>query len=1185
MAFNMKRFILLLWIGLISGCAQRPSGFSGRNTATEVITARRAEVLFLGHNSKHHDSWKYAPWLSIKLFKSGVNLSYTTDLNDLNPENLKKFDALVIYANHDELLPAQELALKEFVEGGKGLVPIHSAAGCFGNSEWYVKTIGGQFASHKMGTFKNVVLKADHPVMKGVTAFETWDETYVHKNINPDILVLGERIEGDHHEPYTWVRTQGKGRVFYTAYGHEDKTWTNQGFLDLVRNGILWAVGDQVKNGIEKLKIPDVDIYDSDTISKYTARHVVPKMQDALSPAESNKLTQVLPDFEIKLFAAEPDITNPIAMAWDERGRLWVVESVDYPNTFKETDGAANDRIKICEDTDGDGRADKFTVFADNLNIPTSLVFANGGVIVSMAPYFVFLKDTNGDDKADVSENLMVGWGKNDTHAGPSNLQYGFDNKIWGVTGYSGFNGTIEKRRASFPMGVYRFKPNGSAFEYLANTSNNTWGLGMSEDNNVFISTANNTHSAFYSMPSRFMTRQLPGDQSIVQGVQKIDGHYDAHALTPNLRQVDVVGGFTAAAGHHLYTARNFPKEYWNRIAFVSDPTLRLVHNAIMERDGAGFKEKDGWNLLASSDEWFGPVQAEVGPDGAVWIADWYNFIIQHNVFVPRQAPVEFVLPFVEQPHGQGNAFSSSLRDLSHGRIYRVVYKNAKPAPALNLNAKDLSGLLTALENDNMFWRMTAQRLIVESKNLAALPGLFKIIRNKNIDELGLNGPAVHALWTLHGLGALNGSDTEAYKVAVEALNHPAPGVRKAALQVLPANELTFGELLQSGVTEDSDLNTRLALLVAIADYPASEIIGEWIFKASQNSQNSSDKWISKALFAAALGHEKGFLKASKAISTPSEYSKLIVTALDNETYPLGRRSNLHYAPEVTGKEIVFKATVSGSNDRTLEGFIMGLGGGKENYGLYIQEGTLYFSVKQHGTVTSAQTTAPLPEKFDLVARLARGGLMSLEIDGKIVAKAQAHGLFTAALDGIRTGEDWGERENNLGSYDGKFGLVGNFQNATLSLRRPADTPPTDNVRSEESTAVSPSSGKTVVLELKVVPDMMQYDKKLITVKAGQRIVLTIENPDGMQHNLLLIRPGSLQKVGKAADEMLRDPQAAEKSYVPAMPEILYATKLINQGESVTLEFVAPEKPGDYPYVCTFPGHWRGMNGILRVGK
>src|SRR5690606_18136044 len=117
------------------------------------------------------------------------------------------------------------------------------------------------------------------------------------------------------------------------------------------------------------------------------------------------------------------------------------------------TDGAANDRIKICEDTDGDGKADKFTIFADKLNIATSMVFTNGGVIVAQAPDFVFLKDTDGDDKADVREVIMKGWGKGDTHAGPSNLQYGFDNKIWGVLGYAGYDGDVNGEPIRFGQG------------------------------------------------------------------------------------------------------------------------------------------------------------------------------------------------------------------------------------------------------------------------------------------------------------------------------------------------------------------------------------------------------------------------------------------------------------------------------------------------------------------------------------------------------------------------------------------------------------------------------------------------------------------------------------------------------------------------------------------------------------
>ncbi|MET4083752.1 putative membrane-bound dehydrogenase-like protein [Pedobacter sp. UYP30] len=1032
----MKKILILLFISglfFLSCANKRKLTDTSGTTDKPTESARRAEVLFLGNEGRHHDSGKYAPWLAIELFKSGINLTYTTDLNDLNEENLAKYDGLIIYANHDSIAPSQEAALKNFVENGKGLIPLHSASGCFHNSEWYIKAIGGQFASHGNGSFTSHTLKPSHPVMKGVAEFTTTDETYVHKKLNPDIEVLMEREEDGKKEPYTWVRNEGKGRVFYTAYGHDDATWKNHNFLKMVSNGVLWAIGDEVKTKIANLKIPNVSIY-PDSIANFNARHLVPKIQEGLSPEESMKLIQVPADFEVKLFAAEPDITNPIAMAWDERGRLWIVESVDYPNTFVETDGAANDRIKICEDTDGDGKADKFTIFADSLNIPTSIVFSNGGIIVSQAPNMVFLKDTDGDDKADIHQILSTGWGKNDTHAGPSNLQYGFDNKIWGVVGFSGFKGKMNGKDIKFGQGVYRFQPDGKDFEYLATTSNNTWGLGFSEDNNVFISTANNTHSAFYSMPASYTKKTFPG--SNLQSVQKIDGHYDVHTMTPNLRQVDVVGGFTSAAGHHLYTARNFPEEYWNRVAFVNEPTVKLIHQAIIEKDGAGFKEKDGWNLMASSDEWVGPVQAQVGPDGAVWVADWYNFVIQHNTFVPGQALTEYILPltFADQKRGQGSALETKLRDLDRGRIYRVVYKKAKPYKPLSLAKDDVSGLVEAISSDNMFWRLTAQRLLVEKKDPTAIPGLLKLINDKYVDKIGLNGPAVNALWTLHGMGVLDGSNVAAMNAVTSALSHPAAGVRKAAVEVLPKNEHTVHLIQESGILNDNNLNTRMAAVLVLAELPPSAGIASIVYDASMKEENGKDKWLAQAWLITAINNKVEFLK------------------LAND-----------------------------KNDKL--------------------------------------STASFSEQM-----LA---MVKQDVD-------------------------------NAGKAD----------------------------KPEKVAAVTPKkSADAEVIKIKVVKDLMQFDKKLIAVKTGQRLVFEISNPDGMQHNMLIIKPGTLQKVGKAADDMLRDPKAAQKQYVPDMPEILHATKLLNTGDVVTFEFTVPNIAGDYPFLCTFPGHWRGMNGIIRVTK
>ena len=243
-------------------------------------------------------------------------------------------------------------------------------------------------------------------------------------------------MQGDHHEPWTWVRTEGQGRVFYTAYGHDERTWGQEGFQSLVRNGILWAVGDRVRAEHDQYAIAPLVYHESSRIPNYERRNPPLKLQEALAPAASMTHIQVPPGFKLQLFASEPDIVKPIAMAWDERGRLWIAETVDYPNDIH-PGKPGRDHIKILEDTDGDGRADKFTIFADSLNIPTSIVFSNGGIIVSAMPDFLFLKDTTGDDRADIRQKAVGGWGFGDTHAGPSNLRYGFDNHIWGAVGYS----------------------------------------------------------------------------------------------------------------------------------------------------------------------------------------------------------------------------------------------------------------------------------------------------------------------------------------------------------------------------------------------------------------------------------------------------------------------------------------------------------------------------------------------------------------------------------------------------------------------------------------------------------------------------------------------------------------------------------------------------------------------------
>ena len=983
---------------------------------------RRLEILFLGHDSKHHDAEKLASILSKEYFKEGINISYTSRPEALNETNLAFYDGLILYANHDSITPSQEKALLGFVKDGKGFIPLHCASWCFRNSPAVVDLIGGQFKTHQYDSFPAVIVRSGHPVMTGIASFYTRDETYVHDKLSKDIEVLTERVDGDLREPYTWVRNYGKGRVFYTAYGHDDHTFNNKSFQELVKNGILWSVGEDAQKRLAAYRIADPKYFDG-PVPNYEKRDPAPKVQASLSPAESMSLMQVPVGFELQLFAAEPMVVNPIYMNWDERGRLWVIETVDYPNEIKDGD-KGDDRIKILEDTDGDGKADKSTIFADKLNIPTSFTFINGGIIVSAAPSFIFLKDTDGDDKADIRKSVLTGWGKRDTHAQASNLRYGIDNMLWGVVGYSGFYGKVGPDSLKFGQGIFRFTPDAGQMEYLSTTSNNTWGLGFSEDFDVFISTANNTHSGFFGIPKKYYDKA-----GIKQsGVKKIDAHYAMHVATKNLRQVDVHGGFTAAAGHSLYTAREFPKEYWNKVAFVTEPTGRLVHRVQLEQQGAGFREKgDGWNMLVSADEWAGPIQAEVGPDGALWITDWYDFIIQHN---PTPSAKSSGLDAV---NGAGNAYVNPLRDHERGRIYRLVHKEHDRRNSMILRKDDTEGLVKGLSHSNMFWRTTAQRLLVEKGDRSVMASLYRIIRDLRLDETGINAPAVHALWTLHGLKAFDGRSAEPIAAAVKALGHPAAGVRRAAIQVLPRTPATLASMQQARVFDDPDLRVRLAAILAVADMKDSDLIAKQLVNMTDDPDNLGDEWIRQGLTVAGRLNKDAYKRFLGSATT--------------------------------------KNTASPITDTTV--------------------------LKRRAEVVKSITEAVLPEK---------------------------------------TGAE--------------------------SLQK---------------------ADKTVIL--RVVKDVMKYDRQLLTAKAGTLLRIVFENPDFMQHNLIVIKPGTLNKVGDAADKLAQDPNGAKLQYVPKMPEVLASTPLVNPGSKYTLDLRIPATPGDYPFVCTFPGHWRIMNGILRVSK
>ncbi len=633
----------------------------------QAPTDHRLHVLFLGDHG-HHEPAVRLQEVYGGLAQRGIAVDYESKLTRVTPELLERYDAVAVYANFPEhaTAPPEFLsALHDFVAvRGQGLVALHCASACFPESPEWTRLVGARFDHHGGEVFSDSFVLPQHPVLKGLSAFSSWDETYVHRDhYQGGRTVLA--VRGAEREPWTWERKEGKGRVFYTAWGHDARTWTQPGFLDLLTNAIRWVAGDAAMDRIPVFGSTGLEYEPRATVPNYEKRDPPPQYQLPTTPHEAAGWLQPAAGLRAELFASEPDLVNPLAFCFDARGRLCVLESRDYPNDLS-FDGRGHDRVVICEDRDGDGRADSFITFHSGLNVATGILAAPGGIIVAQAPNLLFLHDEDGDDHCERFSVLATGFGRTDTHAGPSSLTWGPDGRIWGAVGYAGYRGPVRGGEiGAFGQGLWRCNADGSEMEFLAQFSNNTWGLGLRADGEIWGSTANGAPSFFVGAPKSFLTLADPQHP----GAAPVHDFTALHPITL-LRQVDYFGGYTAAAGHRFLESPLFPADFQGD-ALVCEPTGHLVARLRITPDGSGFRAQDGWNLVASVDEWFAPVQAEVGPDGAVWIADFAQFLVQHNP-----------TPSVEwggyaARTGAGNAHENPLRDTTHGRVWRVMPQGA----------------------------------------------------------------------------------------------------------------------------------------------------------------------------------------------------------------------------------------------------------------------------------------------------------------------------------------------------------------------------------------------------------------------------------------------------------------------------------------------------------------------------
>lgn len=563
----------------------------------------------------------------------------------------------------------------------------------------------------------------------------------------------------------------------------------------------------------------------------------------------------------IGLIAAEPEVLSPVAIAFDADRRLFVAEMLDYPNA--QTWG----QIRLLEDRDGDGRYERATVFADKLPFPNGVLPWRGGVLVTAAPDIWYLSDTNGDGRADDRRVLFTGFGLGNQQLRVNGLTWGLDNWIYGANGRS--EGEIRRPEDSPGKAIsirghdFRFRPDTGEFEAIAGRSQ--FGLARDDWGNRFLSW-NTIPIRHEVLPERYLNRNphLAATELIADIMEPGDtGRVFPLAPPPLTFNDESVKNFNALAGLTIYRGGALGEEYRGN-AFVGESLLNLVHRRALEPNGITFvarRQEREKEFLASSDPWFHPVNFAPGPDGALYIVDFYRKFVEHPDWVRGAARSEV-------PWRTG---------AEHGRIWRVWNSRAPVSNRrISLSRASADELVEHLRNDNGWWRDAAQRLLVERQERAAIPALEKLAR-----EASSPLSRLHALYTLDGLRALTPD------AVLTALQDSQPGIREHAVRLSERfltgpNEVSprhledkvkqNTEVVSAVLSLADDTNSRVRFQVALS---AGEISGDARLEALTQiaRRDFADRWHALAVLSSVgpkawpflkklLEHEPGWLNA-----------------------------------------------------------------------------------------------------------------------------------------------------------------------------------------------------------------------------------------------------------------------------------------------------------------------------------
>lgn len=751
---------------------------------------------------------------------------------------------------------------------------------------------------------------------------------------------------------------------------------------------------------------------------------------------EKAKSSFNLPEgYEVELFASEVDfpIANPVSITFDARGRMWVASMPSYPHYFPGS--PPNDRLVILEDTDHDGAADKHTVFADSLYLPLGFELGQGGVYLTQAPDLVFLKDTDGDDKADSRQTLLSGFGTEDAHHTLSAYTWGPDGALYihmGTFLHSQVETPYGPRRGAYGT-TWRYEPRTMKLEpYISYPYANPWGNVFTKDGTHII--ADVSTGMNYFAPPLTVAIDYP---------KKHTGMKDF--LTTSVKP--------KTCGVEVIASRAFPENVQGNVLFNTFIGFQGVRQHAARKEGSGIIADEIEPLLQSRDPNFRPVDLKFGPDGALYVVDWYDPIIQHG----------------EQ------GFRDPLRDHKRGRIWRISYKGMPSLEVVDLTKLSTIELLDRLKIYENRERYRVRSRLSELPATEVLPAVEEWLNGLDAEDPEYEQHQLEALWVYQ---QFNEPQEELLNRLLEAAD---PYVRTAAARVL---------YYWSHAIDDAEEK-----LIALAVDPSPAVRLQAITSLSHFESEAA---------------VKGLLAAT---GLPAD---------DYINYALSE-SFKHLRPVWVDMFRKDKDFLSGEPEKAFALF------------------------------------RPLAS----AAELQVPGFIRDDPNYKRYEVAPLSGADLEVLSGAAAFEKFHE------------------ENAALFAKPAAEEPP-----AEEPGGMAEGSATEmgeVIIELASLPGKMLFDKDTLQVPAGKTVSLVFDNRDQMPHNVVIVASGAAEKVGEAADNMAVSEDGYERNFVPDLPEVLFSTPLIPASQKFQLNFTAPEEPGDYPFICTFPGHWRMMRGIIKV--